>query len=370
MSKKIKIFVGVFLVLAGVCYFLYPNFREWRTKRQVDTIIAEFEDNRDKAIAKAKESIDASSYGQSSDKPDSHESIVSDSSSDIQVVSPEIMKQMVMPDFYNALEQYNQNLVSSGQEIVDAWDYEQSPVDVNLLNDGSSVIGYIEIPDMKVKLPLYLGASSDNLKHGAAVLSQTSMPIGGVDTNCVIAGHRGYRGSAFFQHIDNMHEGSLVYIINPWETLTYRVVSAKIVSPNQTNDVMIQRGKDMVTLVSCHPYVVGGGSERYLVFCERVSDNPLEIQEVSTKQISQETVESEHIESDTKEQLETEIVETESSEILETFETLQSESESNSDFTSENELQRWESLLRILAPMTIIMFVCIIIFGRVKKRNS
>ena len=109
-----------------------------------------------------------------------------------------------------------------------------------------------------------------NLSKGAAVLSQTSMPVGGDSTNCVIAGHRGYQGSAYFQYIDRMSEGSKIYITNPWETLTYQVTGIKIVQPTDSSDVLIQPGKDMVTLVSCHPYVIGGGPERYLVFAERV----------------------------------------------------------------------------------------------------
>ena len=173
---------------------------------------------------------------------------------------------------YDKMESYNKDLIDNGQYIADAWSYEQQPFDLTGLgiDSGNPAIGYIEIPDMKIRLPLLLGASTENLEKGAAVMSNTSMPIGGTDTNCVIAGHRGWEGSAYFQYIENMKKGSRVYVTNPWETLVYECVDIKVINPNDVDSIMIQKGKDMVTLLSCHPYVLGGGPYRYVVFCERV----------------------------------------------------------------------------------------------------
>ena len=153
------------------------------------------------------------------------------------------------------MDKYNKNLAQNGQSISDAWSYEQQPMDLENLNIDSDnpIIGYIEIPDMKIRLPLMLGASSKKLEKGAAVLSQTSMPIGGENTNCVIAGHRGWEGSAYFQCIENMKVGSKVYITNPWETLVYECTSIKVIYPDDVSSILIQPGKDMVTLFSCHP---------------------------------------------------------------------------------------------------------------------
>ena len=44
----------------------------------------------------------------------------------------------------------------------------------------------IYIPELKVTLPLHLGANDENMANGAAVLGQTSVPVGGVNTNSVI----------------------------------------------------------------------------------------------------------------------------------------------------------------------------------------
>lgn len=238
--KGIRITAGITLFLFGIGCFFYPNFREWNTQREVGQIIREFEGNHNVL------------------------------NMNIQEEEQTEAKPMAYPELYEEMKQYNEQLVTEGQKIADAWCYEQTPVDLSVLNNEDFAIGYIEIPEMEVRLPLYIGASSDNLAKGAAVLAGTSMPIGGKNTNCVIAAHRGWRGSAYFQMIENLKEGSVVYVTNPWETLTYIVTGTKIVDPTEVSAIMLQEGKDMVTLISCHPYASSGRTYRYLVFCDRL----------------------------------------------------------------------------------------------------
>lgn len=165
------------------------------------------------------------------------------------------------------LQDYNQMLCEDGQDkISDAWAVSQAPSDIDCLADG--VFGYITIPAMSVELPLYVGASARNLSRGAAILGTTSFPIGGVSTNCVIAGHRGYRGIPYFREIEELSVGDMVYVTNPWETLTYSVESIDIIDPHASEAIRIQEGKDMVTLLTCHPYR-SGGKYRYVVYCVR-----------------------------------------------------------------------------------------------------
>ena len=109
------------------------------------------------------------------------------------------------------------------------------------------------------------------MNDGAAVLGQTSMPIGGIATNCVIAAHRGWNGKAMFRDVELLQEGDLVYLTNLWETLTYQVTGISIIWPDEVKAVAIEPGQDMVTLLTCHPYIVG--THRYLVFCQRVEDD-------------------------------------------------------------------------------------------------
>lgn len=311
MIKKLRVLFGVFLLLAGCGFFLYPNIREWKTQQEVNQISA--------ALRNDNFTADAKDETEESDIPFS--------------------------DLHDEMQAYNEELVISGQNIMDAWNYEQAPSEFDLsLLDGA--IGYIEIPDMKVRLPLYLGASGENLAKGAAVLSGTSMPIGGESTNCVIAGHRGWRGSAYFQYIENMEIGSLVYITNPWETLTYQVTGTDIVTPSNVDCTKIQEGKDMVTLISCHPYVLGGGAYRYLVFCERTED------------VDDEAVLEKNVQ--------------ESTEDINTVEAVEDREQDNLIDMNDNELLELEVRLRTVLPALTLLFagVIILIRGRNRKKKN
>lgn len=130
-------------------------------------------------------------------------------------------------------------------------------------------MGYVTIPAIDEELPLYLGADEENLSKGAAVLAKTSMPVGGTNTNCVIAAHRGYGGVAMFRDIEELSVGDKVYVTNLWETLTYEVVRIIVIRPDDLDAVKIVEGEDMVTLVTCHPYP--HNYQRYVVYCQSVS---------------------------------------------------------------------------------------------------
>ena len=88
------------------------------------------------------------------------------------------------------------------------------------------------------------------------------------DSNCVIAAHRGYRGIPYFRDIDKLKTGDQVIIRNPWERLDYRVTKIKVIDPYDMDKILIQKEKDMVTLLTCHPYR-GHGRYRYVVYCMR-----------------------------------------------------------------------------------------------------
>lgn len=135
----------------------------------------------------------------------------------------------------------------------------------------SEVFGVIRIPAMELSMPIYLGATKQHMADGAAHMSQTSLPIGGINTNCVISGHRGYNGASYFRFIEKLQVGDTVYITNLWEELTYRVTEIKIIEPSEIENILIQDGRDLLTLVTCHPYA-SGGRQRYLVYCERSAD--------------------------------------------------------------------------------------------------
>ena len=166
---------------------------------------------------------------------------------------------------------YNRQIWVEKQEgLCDPWSYQQPSFTLGEYGLEDEVFGVISIPAIDLEMPLYLGATSSHLAKGAAQLSQTSLPIGGMNTNCVIAGHRGFNGAIYFRNVPELKIGDEVIITNLWETMTYTVTETQIILPNEVDQILIQEGRDMITLLTCHPYA-SGGIQRFLVFCDRVT---------------------------------------------------------------------------------------------------
>lgn len=175
-------------------------------------------------------------------------------------------------ELWDAMQQYNQDIYEQGQSgLNSSLAYEVPSFYLTEYGLDSEVFGVISIPAIDVALPLYLGATKPHLADGAAHLSQTSLPIGGRNTNAVIAGHRGYSGAAYFRYVNELQPGDQVIITNPWDTLIYTVSEIQIISPNDVDAIHIQNDRDLLTLLTCHPYA-SGGKQRYLVICERMTN--------------------------------------------------------------------------------------------------
>lgn len=174
------------------------------------------------------------------------------------------------PKLWADMVRYNETIYTQGQTGLScAYDYQKPSFRLTDYGLSDEVFGVISIPVMELEMPIFLGATEQHMADGAAHLSQTSLPIGGENTNCIIAGHRGYNGASYFRYIDKLKVGDLVSITNLWETLTYRVCEIRIIDPHDVTEILIQPGRELVTLLTCHPYA-SGGRQRYVVYCERV----------------------------------------------------------------------------------------------------
>ena len=152
----------------------------------------------------------------------------------------------------------------------------QTTITTEKKNVFSGPFGYLEIPKISEKLPIYLGGSLENLAKGVAQLDRTSLPIGGIGTHSVIAGHRGYyRGVTFFRYLNKLKVGDRFYIHIYDKTLTYEVTGTDIILPTEREKLSIDPEKDMVTLLTCEPYRVS--THRLLVHGERVGGETLGI---------------------------------------------------------------------------------------------
>lgn len=132
------------------------------------------------------------------------------------------------------------------------------------------VFAFIEIPKIGETLPIYIGATTNNLAKGVAQVTESSLPTGGSGTHSVIAGHRGYYGSTFFRYIDQLEIGDLFYIHVLNQVLIYNVTGQSIIEPDDTSTLGIVMGEDLVTLLTCTPYP----TDRYrlLIYGSRVND--------------------------------------------------------------------------------------------------
>lgn len=140
--------------------------------------------------------------------------------------------------------------------------------------DGSGVMGYIEIPKISVRLPIYHGTGEDALQRGIGHLAGTSLPVGGAGTHCVLSGHRGLPTALLFTDLDRLISGDRFYLHVLDETLAYEVDRIAVVEPTEVSDLLPESGADYVTLVTCTPY--GVNTHRLLVRGHRVPYVPEE----------------------------------------------------------------------------------------------
>lgn len=173
-------------------------------------------------------------------------------------------------ELWRDMKSYNEEIFLAAQAGLNGKNAYERPAfilaDYGLENE---IFGVIGIPKLDLKMPIYLGATYRHMADGAALLTQTSIPVGGQNTNAVIAGHRGWGGASYFKELDKLELGDQIQITNLWQDLYYEVTDIRIIDPNEVEKILIQPGRDLVTLLTCHPYA-SGGRQRYLVICERV----------------------------------------------------------------------------------------------------
>lgn len=137
---------------------------------------------------------------------------------------------------------------------------------LNISGDG--MMGMVEIPRIKITLPIYHTTEEDVLENAAGHLEGSSLPIGGTNSHSVISAHRGLPSASLFTDLDKLEEGDHFLIRVLDETLCYEVDKISVVKPEETEALAVENGQDLVTLLTCTPY--GVNTERLLVRGHRV----------------------------------------------------------------------------------------------------
>ncbi len=229
MKNKVTTWILVLALLAGLSLLLYPTVSDYWNSLHASQAVATY--------AEDVKSIDKTQYD----------------------------------ELLAAAHSYNESLHTRTNDFY-LTDEQQAAYDT-LLNIGQTgTMGYIEIPVIKLSLPIYHGTSDSVLQIAVGHLDWTSLPVGGTGTHCVLSGHRGLPSAKLFTNLDQMKTGDTFVIRVLDEVLTYEVDQILIVEPNDTSALTIEAGKDLCTLVTCTPY--GINSHRLLVRGHRVENTP------------------------------------------------------------------------------------------------
>ncbi|ASY50257.1 class C sortase [Clostridium perfringens] len=184
------------------------------------------------------------------------------------------VKDEEVDDLIKNINKYNYDLFNGTAE-------NELPDCLNI-HEGD-VLGYIEIPSINIKLPIYYGTSVDILKKGVGVLEGTSLPVGGENIHSVLSAHTGLANQKLFTDIDKLKDGDVFYLHILKKDLAYKVNQIKVIHPDEIDELKISDDKDYVTLLTCYPY--GINTERLLVRGERTDLSPSNVEQVQ-KEIS------------------------------------------------------------------------------------
>jgi len=230
--RKARIIASLLLILCGLGVLLYPMISNWYERAHHGEVIRTYQE----------------------DVADLDQREIAGARAEAEAYNARLHELIQMSDpFVSDFELHNLT-------------YEQ------LLNENADgVMAYIEIPCIDVFLPVYHGTSEGVLAKGAGHMVNTSLPVGGASTHCVISAHRGDPSATLFSDLDQLQEGDEFYLYTLNNKLAYQVDQIKTVLPYETDDFRIAEGKDFVTLVTCTPY--GVNSHRLLVRGVRINDD-------------------------------------------------------------------------------------------------
>lgn len=230
MSKK-RVLISIFLIAIGLCLIFYSFIVNTLNDRHNSAVISEY----DNLVKDTDESN--------------------------------------LDKMFKQAQKYNESLITKNVVLTDPFKTNKAKKVLNeydkLLNLKDGLMGYVEIPCIDVKLPIYHGTDSEVLKKGAGHIEGTSLPIGRRGTHSVIAAHSGLSTAKMFSDLELMKTGDVFYINCYWKKLAYKVDEINVVKPNDTSKLSINSQKDYVTLLTCTPY--GVNDHRLLVRGVRIS---------------------------------------------------------------------------------------------------
>ena len=189
-------------------------------------------------------------------------------------------------EMWSAARAYNRALAERSTNFALS-DAQKEEYEKLLDISGVGIMGYLEIPELNMSLPIYHGTEESVLQIAAGHLEWSSLPVGGESSHCVISGHRGLPSAKLFTDLDKLQEGDVFVLRVLDEVLTYEVDQIRVVEPSQVSDLEIVEGSDLCTLVTRTPY--GINTHRLLVRGHRIEN----IQESQTIRVTSDAMQIE-----------------------------------------------------------------------------
>lgn len=247
MKRKLILILACLLFLGGLVVMLLPTIRTEMLRHTEQEAIRLFDQYRNEARALA--SPQPAQTFQAETEP--------------QVLETE----RPFPGLWEACQAYNEALHK--EQKYTAYGMEQPALALSDYGWELETFATLSIPAAEIEAPVYLGTNRANLQRGAAVLGGSSLPTGGEGTHCVICGHRTWHGIIHpFIGLEQVQPGDRVTLTNPWEELTYQVISVETAPADSTDRLLIQPGRDLLTVFTCtYP-----NDRRVLVTCERIKE--------------------------------------------------------------------------------------------------
>ena len=237
MKNKIRAAVAIFLVCGGLGMAFYPWISNWAHGRMVQSEVKVYE-----------REIVAADAGETERQ-------------------------------WNLARRYNKALAESGVALTDPFIATEKETGASLKElyemalqmNEDGLMCFVEIPKIQVYLPVYHGASEQVLKHGAGHLQNSALPVGAFGCRPVISAHSGVSTSKMFSDLTELEEGDLFYLHVLDQIFTYRICEIQVIWPDETDLLLAQKNRDLVSLLTCTPY--GVNTQRLVVTGERVKDD-------------------------------------------------------------------------------------------------
>lgn len=137
---------------------------------------------------------------------------------------------------------------------------EPQPRDYGEYSKGAE-IGWLLIPDLDMKYPVYWGTDDDTLKQGVGYHAGnfTTPPDGFGHT--VLSGHR----DTVFQELGELAHGARMYV--QFENIQYEYEIRKTwITDAQDRTVIVEKEEPTLTLTTCYPFrFIGSAPDRYII---------------------------------------------------------------------------------------------------------